>query len=218
MRRTALATLAFLALGVPAFLAPAPAHAEDAAAEEAIKPTKISDFDAIFAEVTTIHDQLRDVKASCAGANKELTSALGLADGTPVADALADLKAKAEGKVEVVLEGTKPKLKATDAVPANVQTALDAANKAVDIWSKAVQDTVSLKDPATQLATRTADLAKSVNKDLLKKNGLGLSELPTVAADTKHNVAVTRSTPDKIEGVTTEIKASLDAVTATFGG
>src|SRR5690349_9929144 len=121
-----------------------------------IEMTGLASFDEVFTRVAAIDEQLATAKKMLTSANIDLNAALGLANGTPIKDGLADLQAKADGKLSVAMEGTMPKLSATDAVPANVQSAIDAVNGMVTGITGSIAALETIPAEAAALATETA--------------------------------------------------------------
>jgi phage-related protein len=177
-----------------------------------IEDTGIAAFDEVFAEVRAIHETLDNAYSQLSEANASIASALGLADGTPLADALADLKGKAEGKIEVAMDGTMPTLKASDAVPENVSSAIEAVNSAVGNISKTVTDLAALPEQVKSLVDKSKAFPSQLNPTLITESGLKPTDLPKVAKKVKNNVAATDKTTDKVTMVTGELTGFVDTV------
>jgi hypothetical protein len=127
------ATLALsLMLAAPALAAKDKDKKDKAEERPTIELCGLASFDEVFTKVAAIDEQLAAARQLLTTANRDLNTALELEKGTPLQDGLADLKAEAEGKLTVAMEGTVPKLQAKNAVPANLQAAIDAVNGMVD--------------------------------------------------------------------------------------
>jgi hypothetical protein len=66
-----------------------------------IQTTGVADVDNLFGKAVEPLKTLRGANESLSKMNTDLAAALGLAEGTPFADALNDLKTKAEGKIKI---------------------------------------------------------------------------------------------------------------------
>jgi hypothetical protein len=114
-------------------------EAKGSSADMEIQTTGIEQVDAVFEKAKAPIETVMAATAAVDGVSMSLNEALGLDGGTPFADAINDLKAKADGKVSVAMEGEVPTVSAADGTPENLVTAIDNLNK-------------SLKDAATALA------------------------------------------------------------------
>jgi hypothetical protein len=191
---------------------------DDAAAEEtqSIQKCGIKEFDDVFMKAKAIHDTLDGAQAKLAEANTNIATALGVAEGTPLADALAELKTKAEGKISLAMDGTMPKLSAEEWVPEGITTALDGVNGAVANVSAAVEDLTALAAQAKELTVASKDFPSKLNSQLLKSNDLKVTQLFKVVKTVGSNVKAISKTPARVETVTDELKGFLQAFTDAF--
>ena len=142
---------------------------------------------------------------------------MGLAEGTPLADALEDLKQKAGNKLELVKEGTTPTLKASQAVPANVQSAIDSVNTYISTLNGTASALATVPDDARALVSQVTGLPEQLQSDYKSLN-LSLKDLPATLTQVKTNVEVTKNLPDKAEKVVNQAKKNLTTITGAFGG
>ena len=149
MRRFALFA-GILALSAPLLYTPA-AEAKkgdskaDASEIPAIEMTGIQQFDGVFGRAKTIQEKLNNEHAHMVDAHTNLNKALGLAEDSPIATAMSDLKGKAGGKIKMTMNGKTPVMAASEAVPANVQAGIDATNGLVDAGTSSVTTALGLK-------------------------------------------------------------------------
>lgn len=130
-----------------------------------IVETGLADVDSFFAAAKAPIDTISNTKNVVNRINTDLATALGLAEGTPLADAMADLKTKAEGKVSVAMDGAMPKLEASDGVPENVSNAVGALNSALAELGQVISGLEALPE---QFATLVAEAQKFTDPNTLK--------------------------------------------------
>lgn len=187
--------------------------ADDGAAELVIEDTGVAKVDAFYDKVETMIGKLQSAQADMDSANAKLAEALGLAAGTPVADALADLQAKAEGKIELVLEGTKPTLKAKEGVPENVQSAIDATNAMATSLMAATDTLKSVAADAKPLVTEAADMPAAI-----VESSLGLADKAKATKTAASNLKTTKQIPAEADTLAGKCQESLELIKSTFGG
>jgi len=190
------------------------ASAEESGGEaEAVEivDTGIAAFDDVFGEVRNIHETLDRASQQLADANSGIATALGLSADTPLATALADLKEKAAGNIEVAMDGTVPSLKASDAVPENVQAGIDAVNSAITNVTATVSDLAALPDQVKGLVEKSKAMPAQL-KDPSIISGVPKSDLLKIPKQLKGNTKALTATPDKITSVTSEMTGFVDAV------
>lgn len=158
-----------------------------------------------------IHETLAKAQTQLAEANDGVATALGLPAGTPLADALAELKEKAAGNLEIAMEGTVPSIKASDAVPSDVTAAIDAVNSAVSEVSTTIDDLSGLPDQVKSLIDQSKALPAQL-KDPAIISEIPKTELLSVGKTVKNNVKATAQTPDLVSGVTSELTGFVDTV------
>jgi uncharacterized protein YoxC len=209
-----LAAAAFFAFQIDnAFAGKDKAADDGATAELVIEDTGVAKVDAFYDKVEAMIGKLQSAQADMDSANASLAEALGLAEGTPVADALADLQAKAEGKIELVLEGTKPTLQAGEGVPENVQNAINATN---EMAAKLTAAAETLKGVATDVAPLLAE-AKDMPAAIAESD-LGLKDKATATKTTASNLKTTKQIPEEANTLAGQCSESLELIKSTFGG
>jgi hypothetical protein len=203
-----LATLSF-AHAPEAFAAKATSAQQDELPK--IVVTGIAEFDEVFMKAKSIHDSIDAETSTLKSAHTDINTTLGLAADAPLKSALDDLKTKAGGKIKVAMKGTTPRLEPSEAVPENVQKGIDAVNKLIDASEHAVETGEGLVPQAKEVASAAAGFP---------------AKLPTVVKDPKQlldarkkvtdDVKATVATPDRIDRLVTECKATFDDVKAAI--
>ncbi|MBN1337506.1 MAG: hypothetical protein JXB39_16255 [Deltaproteobacteria bacterium] len=193
----------------------APAQ-QEAEAELTIQKTGLASMDQFFGQVQGLVDRLQAAQKQLHQGSTNLNTALGLTMDGPLQSALTSLKDRGEGKLSVAMEGNKPRLKAADAVPANVQQGIDAVNDMVDADLAAVEACEHVATESEPLAEKAPGMVMKVPADA-KGAGLKVTEIPAVTKKVKHNVDVTTALPDQARKTLAAAKESIDLVTAVFG-
>lgn len=204
--------LASAALATAAITIAAPAIAGGKAppsfvAEPAIQNIGSAALDGVFGEAAGIQTNLNGIYKNLTDARNNVNTTLGVAADAPVATAMADLKTKASGKLKVAMEGTKPKLKASDAVPENVQKGLDATNNLVDAGQNAVDGAMKLKDQAVALVTKLGTPAIAAELPKLLGNKVGSA-----------NINMIKVQPTNIQVIADQVTGIFNDIKAAFGG
>lgn len=190
----------------------------DAAAEETegivIQDTGVADIDALFAKAKAPVDTITNTRLSIDKINTDLATALGLTEGTPFADAIADLSSKAEGKISfAVEEGKAPTFSAEEGVPENVQAASDALNSGLDELMKAADGLAELPDQFTALADEAKSFA-DVNK--LTSMGVKPLEAPKVVKKVNTNLKSLSKAPEEAKMLVDSLASMKDTLTSAF--
>jgi hypothetical protein len=178
-----------------------------------IVDTGIAEFDEVFAKARDMQGTLQASHTSLAEARSNLNTALGVATDTPVETALKDLKTKADGKIKLVMEGKRPKLEATEAVPENVQQGIDAANKLGETSVTTTDTADELRPRSEELATATKDFPAKV--PTLVKNPM---EVGKKGKQVKGNVKAVGELPEQVDGLRSEATGVASDISAVFGG
>jgi hypothetical protein len=188
---------AFVLLGMLAFSSTAVAKSDTLA----IETTGVATFDSVFGKAGSMLTSIVTARTNIDTANKNLTTALGLKDGTPLKDAIADLKTKAAGKIKVAMNGTTPKLEATDAVPDNVKKGIDAVNGLIDATGSATtaMGQVIKDSPALVAEVKAfADVAK-VTSDIKAAGITNPIDLGKILKKVANDVKVISSIPGEAQ-------------------
>jgi len=177
--------------------------------------TGIADVDNVFNAAVEPLKTVQDTQAALDNLTKNLNSALGLADGGSLADALKDLKEKAQGKVTVAMnEKGMPSLKPGDAVPENVQKAIDGFNHSIDEITSLVPKLASLPDQFKAIATSAAAISPAT----LTKSGVKPLDAPKVMKAVTGNVKILGQAPTLVTGLLDSIKNLPTQVSSAFPG
>jgi hypothetical protein len=187
---------------------------------QGIEPTGIQSFDRVFDRVDEIDSLLSHADAQLRTGKRNLNSALELKKGTPVADGIAELQRRAEGKLGIAMDGAVPKLTATDAVPTNVQSAVDAVNGLTSNLTASLADLQGLAPQIEGLVKDTQKLPNRLKDEFTKTNGAGLLDLlfklPKTTKALTHDLEVTAGLTGRTTSLTGRITDILGVVQSEF--
>lgn len=195
--------------------APAPAPAADPfAGVPDIKPCSIAEFDAVYNEAGGIQVDLKGAWKQVVDARGNVNTVLGVAADAPVKTALEDLKGKAAGKVKVALEGGKPRLQPSEAVPENVQQGLDAVNALVDAGQATASRAVGIKDKVMALGSQAAGFPMKVPGMLGNLTPDQAKTAPKIVGD---NTKAIKEMPKQIDAISAQVEGIFTDIKGVFG-
>lgn len=177
--------------------------------------TNIADIDAIFQKAIDPLNNLRDTRNALNSLNANFTKALGLADGTPFKDAIADLKTKANGAVTMAMdEKGMPKLTPSDAAPQNVTDAVNALNQGLSDVMTAVEKLTELPTQMKEVAAAAA----SLSPDSLIKSGVKPLEAPKMMKTVTGNIKMLGEAPNELIAIKDALAATIEDLKSGFAG
>jgi len=182
-----------------------------------IEMTGIESFDSLFRQAKDIDSRLDSARSTIRDGKNQLNSALGLADGTPFKDAIADLQSKAQGKLKLAMNGSTPQLTVSDAVPANVQAAVDSLNGTLNSYKSAIDDVAGIKGDVQNLLSASKALPSQLQSDFKNLN-VGLTELPGKLRTVNDNLKLIGNMPNRVTKLSTALANNVTVVTGTFNG
>ena len=188
---------------------------EEASAALEMKMVGVPGVDNVFSQANDPLKNISDAKAKLASLNTNLATALALPEGTPFADALADLKAKGEGKLAMAIdEKGMPKLSASDAVPENVQTALDAVNQGVSDVQSAIELLAAVPDQCKEVASA----ATGISPSSFTGAGVSPTQVPKMMKTVQGNIKTLGMVPDEVKSVVDAAASVMTTLKDSFAG
>lgn len=176
-----------------------------------IVTTGISEFDGVFGKVKPIQDSVKQETEKLKSARANVNTALGVADGAVLADALAELQKKADHKIKVAMEGGTPKLNPEGVVPDEVQKGIDAVNELVGVAQGTIKTAEGLAAQSQELVTACAAFPGKVPS--LVKNPLEIASKGKLVGD---DIAATKAMPDRVKLLSDEATGIVTDVQAAF--
>lgn len=198
-----------------------PAAAKDPYEGQGIVPTGITSFDPVFTRVGEIDGQIGKSEAQLRSAKANLNTALGLKQGTPITDGINELKARAGTKLGVAVNNQAvPKLTVNDAVPTNIQSAVDAVNGMTVNFSTSLVELQGLVPEITKLLGDTKSMPSRLKDEFASQGSTGLIDklvaLPKTTKALNHDLAVTKGLSTRTTSLTTRMTDILSLVQTSF--
>lgn len=160
-----------------------------------IEETGISAFDDVFMKAKAINDKLTTSHDNIVAANDNIVTALGLTKGSPVGDAIAQLKKDAPGMLTVTMDGMKPAVDVQPDAPDNVKNAVAAINGASDALVSTSAALATIPGEAKALVDACKEFPAKVPA-IAKEAGLKATEIPSLLKKVKNNVKATGQIPN----------------------
>ena len=212
--------LAVLTLGAAVTLSPM-AEAKKEKAPEAsagitwtpLEMTTVQGIDDVLKPADDLQNNLKTIYDGLVSARTNFSTVLGVATDAPIATALADLKTKGAGKIKVAMEGTTPKLSASDAVPENVTKGIEAANGLVDAGVSTVKAVTALDDKVKEVVASVTGLPSKLPSMGLDPKVL-LSATKIVGKDGK----IVADLPNKMKAIVDEVNNLFTSIKDAFTG
>jgi hypothetical protein len=144
--------------------------------------------------------------------NDGLTTAMGLPAGTPIADAVAELKKAAPGMLKVTMDGMKPKVEVKPEAPENVKKAVESINAGGE---GIVATITAVKDMPEQIKA-TIDAAKGLPA-AIPSMGIKATQIPKALKTVGKNAGTVGKIPGEAKKTSDAAMMSIDAI-KTLGG
>ncbi|MFT4627087.1 MAG: hypothetical protein ACI8PZ_005768 [Myxococcota bacterium] len=179
----------------------------------------IESFDKVFRQLRKLDNTVGSAEKEANKSQRNLNSALGIKNDTPVKKGLDNLKNRADGKIGVATKGGVPSLKATDAVPKNVENAINAVNVMVSSFSASLGDLGDAVQQSKELSSSVAKMPANVKDEFMKDSGSFLDllfKLPKTIKAVGGNLKVATSLPGRSASIIGKMTNIVGAVTSTF--
>ncbi len=181
-----------------------------------IEKTGIASIDAVFTQVGAIDSTLAGVETSLRAGKVNLNTALALEKGTPIEDAIASLQQVAGNKLSVVTKGKVPQLSVTDAVPANVQQAVDGLNGLLTNLTSSIDDLAALPAQVQALVNESKSLPKKLSNEFQGDLLGSLFAMPKALSALNADMAILTGLPARVTSVTSRSTEIIGLVSSTF--
>ncbi len=206
-------TLSLLALPAPAL---AKKKGRKSKRDQDITLTGLRSVDKVLRQVADIDERIDTAEHAMSSAKRNLVVALDLKKGTPLRDAIEELKVKGGDNLEVVLEGKTPRLTVADAAPSNIAEAAQAVNDMTDALATSLDELAGIPKEVKQLSKAVDNLPTKVRQEFEGDLIGSLFKAPKVLKTLKGNLEVTASLPGRSRDVATRGAEMVKLVSTTF--
>ena len=189
-------------------------------AKNKIELTGVSSLDKIFKKARTANKKLKSAEKNIRSSKKALRSALKLGKKATYKDGLRELKAKAKGKLKVVMVGGVPTLKAKEAIPSDIQAGVDAVNRLTKTIPATIRDMKAVASASTKMVKHAKNLNRNLQKEVMAKSGSGLItmviKIPKIAKTSTNNLRVISRMPGRAKNVSEDLGTISNSLRKTF--
>lgn len=188
-----------------------------------ITMTGFKSFDKVFKEVADIDARVSVAETALKTAKRDLNTALDLKRGTPLKDALADLKVKGADNLQVVMKGKVPQLTVSELAPSNITNAAEAVNGLTSALVTSIDELAGVPEEIAALTKQAQKFPERAKKEFTGDPIGALFKAPKLVKSLNGNLKVTTALPKrstKVTGRATEILSvvSTEFVPAGIGG
>ena len=176
-----------------------------------IVDTGFSEFDGVFGKARDLQGTVSGEYKTLVDARANVNTALDMTPEKTFKEALEDLKNKAQGKLKLVMNGTIPRLQASEAVPENVQKGIDAVNGLSDQSQKTIEAADKLQPQTEALVSESKEFPAKVPG--LVKNPF---EVGKKAGIVKKDCAAVAELPTRVNGLRGEAQGTATDIVSVF--
>ena len=209
----------FLAAALSVGLVSQPAFAKKKRSST-IQLTGIQSFDKIFKKAKTADKKLKSAETSLRKSKRALRQTLKLSKKSTYTTGLKELKRRANGKLRVAMVGGVPSLKASEAVPSEIQASIDAINTLTQSIPSTVRDLKGVVRSSTKMYNQSRKFPTNIQRELRAKGLDGLWALvvkaPKITKKTFRNLKVIGGMPKRATTVNTELAQISASLVKTF--
>lgn len=216
--RTATALFAGLAT-VAALGAPTDALAKKSKKKGAkhVQLTGVKSLDKVFKPLKKLDQSITKAQKSRRKGAASINTALGLKQGTSLTAAMAHLKKEAQGKVKVQLQGGKPQLKASDALPPDIKAGVEAVNTLISSYVTATTELAKAPKQAAKLVKQAKVLPDTLKSEVMSNPTQAISIARNLGV-VKDNIKIASQLPKRATKVTKNLNKDLKIMVTAFGG
>lgn len=178
--------------------------------------TGFKSIDKVFREIKDIDERVDVAEEAMSTAKRQLNLALDLKRGTPLKDAITDLKAKGGDNLQLLMVGNVPKLTAADAAPQNITEAVAAVNGMTSALVTSIDELASIPDDLKDLSKALDGLPQKARAEFEGDILGSLFKAPKLLKSIKGNVAVTTALPERSVDVSKRAAAIVSLVGTEF--
>jgi ribosomal protein S13 len=184
-----------------------------------IKHIGVKSIDHFFADVRDIDGRLDRAQRARRTGRTGVNAALGLEKGTPLQDAVRELKTRSKGNLSVMMTGGVPQLTANSMLPSDLVTAVDAVNSATSGYAAALKDLAGIPKRTASLVKNSSRLPKKLKSHYVDDfSVLAVPQMVQQTITLKNNIKLMRDMPSRSRKVVKGLNKDLGMLVQTFGG
>jgi hypothetical protein len=187
---------------------------------QTIQMTGVKSFDKVFKKARKANKRLKSAEKNLRDSKKALRQTLKLGKKATYIDGIKELKRRADGKLRVVMVGGTPRLKATDAIPTEIQNSIDAINTLSTTMPQSVRDLKAVSTSSKQMYTQARKFPTNLRRELASSGVDGMWAIvvksPKITKRTYKNAKVIGGMPNRAAKVTGELAQISTTLVNTF--
>jgi len=178
--------------------------------------TGFKSIDKVFRQVSDIDARIDGAETALSSAKRNLNVALQLEKGTPLKDAIADLRVKGGDNLRVVMKGKTPQLTVSSMAPTNITTAATAVNDMSSALITSIEDLAGVPKEIKQLTKAVENLPNKAKKEFQGDPIGALFKAPKLIKSIKGNAEITASLPKRSVDVSKRASSMVSLVGTSF--
>ena len=182
-----------------------------------VELTGVKSLDKVFKPLKKLDKLVTKAQKARRKGAANITTALGLKQGTSLAAAMKHLRNQAAGKIKIKLQGGTPQLKATDALPPKIAAGVEAANIAIQSYAEAISSLAKVPKQAQKLIKQAQKLPAQLKSDLLANPAQAITIAKNLGV-VKNNLKAATQIPKRATKVTKNLNKDLRVMVSSFGG
>jgi len=186
----------------------------------AIQMTGVQSFDKVFKKARITNKRLRSAEQNLRASKLALRQSLKLGKQSTYVQGLRELKRRANGKLRVVMVGGTPRLRATDAVPTEIQRSIEAVNSLTVRIPQSIRDLRAVSRSSKQMYKQSRKFPSNIRRELSRKGVDGLWSIivraPRIAKRTHKNLKVIGAMPKRAAKVSGDLANISSTIVSTF--
>ena len=197
-----------------------PADAKKKKRPQTVELTGVKSFDKVFRKAREAERKLKSAERNVRKSKQAFRKALKLGKKTTYIQGLRELKARAKGKLTVVMQGGVPTLKAREAVPTDVMAGINAVNVLSKSIPAALRDMKDVSRASSAMYKRAKSFPNNIQAELASSGINGLVAIvfkaPKIAKTTVNNVKIIGSMPKRASVVSKDLGQISNSIRKTF--
>ncbi len=210
----------FLMMVVTAAVYSSPVEAKKKKRPQTVELTGIKSFDKVFRKAREAERKLKSAERNVRKSKQAFRKALKLGKKTTYVQGLKELKARAKGKLAVVMQGGVPTLKAKEAVPSDVMAGINAVNTLSKSIPAALRDMKNVSRASSAMYKRAKSFPNNIQSELASSGVDGLVAIvfkaPKIAKTTVNNLKIIGAMPKRASVVSKDLGQISNSIRKTF--
>ena len=174
-------------------------------------------MDGVFKELKELNHVVSGAEKARASGKHNMTIAMGLPKDAKLSTVVKHVQAQGQGKLKIAMNGGKPQIQASDALPEKLKLEVEAINGALHDYTDAIKNVAKIPKEAAQLSKKVQSFPAEFKKDVMS-NPLGAVSLLKDLGTIKDNIKIAKGLPKRSTTVTKALNSDIKVIVTAFGG